>query len=180
MASRRFEYVLDLNVFLAKNRYMQEQGALVRGDLSFDPQAVAELMIDAYKGTIDYDGESLQDAIDEVQSYLEEDHVQPMLSCSWLYLVQGQLASACLVGLWGSDKKPLIAYILTGPKWKGRGYADLVLKASLECLREEGLQEVHAFITEGNTPSEKLFLKNGFSKVVAEEAVKADDRGEPS
>jgi hypothetical protein len=119
-------------------------------------------MISAYEGTVDYDGESFQDAVVEVKTYLEVGDIQPLLACSWLFFLDGALASACLVSQRAGGQTPLIAYIMTGGEWKNQGLAKLVLAASLKCLGDAGFSQVTAFITDGNGPSESLFSGFGF------------------
>jgi L-amino acid N-acyltransferase YncA len=57
---------------------------------------------------------------------------------------------------------PLIAYVLTHATWKNRGVGQQALSAVLQALREQGHREVRAVITEGDTPSERLFGHMGF------------------
>lgn len=158
----RIKYTLELNELPDSDRPVHRSGALVRGDASFRIEAAAELMLNAYEGTIDYDGETIHEALQEVQSFIEGGNVQPLLDCSWQIFVRGTLASACLVGLWTEDKIPLVAYIMTAAEWKEQGFARAVLSASLECLRERGYSQTVAFITEGNSPSKELFKSFGF------------------
>jgi len=159
---RRFEYVLELEDRPIRSNPKHRQGALIRGDVGFNIETLAELMISAYHGTIDYDGESFHDAMAELDSYLHGDNVQPILDCSWLLFVDGSLASACLVGDWIDREIPLIAYVMTAGEWKKKGFSKIVLGASLECLVNDGYSQVAAVITEGNRPSEKLFHGYGF------------------
>jgi hypothetical protein len=155
----RLKYVLDLSDGSINSWPRHKKGALVRGDISLDLETMAALMISAYEGTVDYDGESLKDAVTEVQSYLEVGELQPLLECSWLFFLNGTLASACLVSQRAGGQMPLIAYITTGGEWKNHGLAKIVLAASLECLGDTGISQVTAFITDGNGPSERLAEK---------------------
>ena len=127
----RLKYVLDLSNGTTNSRPRHKKGALVRGDISINLETMASLMIGAYEGTVDYDGESYQDAVAEVQSYLEVGEVQPLLECSWLFFLNGNLASACLVSQRAGGQIPLVAYIMTGGEWKNQGLAKIVLAASL-------------------------------------------------
>ncbi len=130
-----------------------------------DTHALAELMIDSYHGTIDYDGETIEDALAEVQGYFAGRNAQPLLECSWLGDVDGALVTACLVGWWAKGQVPIIAYVMTGAAWKGRGLAGVALRASLSSLVQRGDSDVRALITAGNTPSEQLHFRAGFTRV---------------
>jgi RimJ/RimL family protein N-acetyltransferase len=129
--------------------------------------ALADLMIDAYRGTIDYDGETLADATAEVERYLAGTHgVTPLLNDSRLAFDGDVLAGACLVSQWEQRQCPLIAYVMTRAAWKGHGLAGQLVRASLQALAGRGCAEVRAVITAGNEPSERLFTRLGFQVLV--------------
>jgi RimJ/RimL family protein N-acetyltransferase len=134
----------------------------MRAPSTLDVPSLAELMLDAYRGAVDYSGETVDEMTDEAQSYFDGVHGAPILECSWLYLVDGILVSACLVGWWDDIQKPLVYYIMTHPDWKGKGLGTAVLHKSIGSLVEHGYIEVRAVITEGNTPSETIFRRAGF------------------
>lgn len=125
-----------------------------------DTDHLAALMLDAYEGTIDDDGETIDDARREVSEYFE---TSPLLDCSFVAMIDATLAGAILVSEW--DGKPLIGYVMTRPEYKNQGLGSLLLRASLRALREAGETRVHAFITDGNTASEALFRGAGADRV---------------
>ena len=57
-------------------------GALRQPTLA-DAEPLAELMLDAYRGTIDDGGETIDNARDEVASYMASVLNPPLLSCSF-------------------------------------------------------------------------------------------------
>ena len=114
-------------------------------------------MLDAYVGTIDYDDESLEDAIEEVRSFFDDG--KALLNGSYLVEGDGTIASAVLVSL--SEGKPFIGYVMTLPSHKNQGLARLVTTTALERLARDGHKTVGLYITEGNTPSEALFRSVG-------------------
>jgi RimJ/RimL family protein N-acetyltransferase len=132
-----------------------------------DIDALAELMIEAYLGTVDYDGETVAEARDEVQAYLDgERGGPPLLAESRLALAGRLLVGACLAAEWRERRLPLIAYVMTRAGWKRCGVGKRVLQATLQALFQAGHREVRAVITEGNTPSEVLLGGMGFEEVV--------------
>jgi RimJ/RimL family protein N-acetyltransferase len=138
----------------------------VRAPEPEDINALAELMIEAYRGTIDYDGETLEDAVGEVRAYLSgERGGQPMLNESRLIFADTLLVGACLTADWQERQSPLIAYVMTRAEWKNRGIGKQLLRAVLQTLYKQSHTEVRAVITEGNYPSERLFGGMGFQKV---------------
>lgn len=133
---------------------------LLRAPTPADLPALAALMIDSYTGTIDYDGETLEDSTNEVQSYFNGASGELLLNASRLCFDGETLASAILISLW--EGKPLIAYVMTSAKYKGQGLGYALLNQSLAHLKTQGYAEVRAVITEGNIPSETIFKKTGF------------------
>lgn len=126
-----------------------------------DLEDLARLMLDAYVGTIDYEGEGLEDAIEEVTSFLDDD--QALLDRSYLVDDDGTIASAVLVSL--AEGRPFIGYVMTRASHKNQGLARLVTTTALERLAGDGHETVILYITEGNTPSEELFRSVGAVRV---------------
>lgn len=131
-------------------------GFVTRNVVAGDRDALARLMLDAYMGTIDYEGETLSEAIEEVDSWLAG---TPMLDHSYGGLVDGRLVSAVLLMV--VDGAPLVRSVMTDPDHKGHRFAGAVTHAALESLRAAGSPFVALYITEGNTPSERLFASLG-------------------
>ena len=133
-----------------------------------DASSLAELMLDAYRGTIDEDGETFNDALAEVNAFFAGEHGgQPLLMMSYLALVDTHVVGACLTGEWRERQLPIIAYVMTSANWKKRGIGRQLVGRVLKVLNENGYPEVRAVITEGNKPSENLFLQMGFQRVAA-------------
>ena len=113
-------------------------------------------MLAAYAGTIDDEGETLDDAIDEIDRWVEHGgDVQR----SFGYDVGGRLRSAALVTL--TPQHPVLAFVFTHPEDKGKGLGRQVVEAALGQLRRDGHAEIELWITEGNVASERLFAGLG-------------------
>jgi len=121
-----------------------------------DAGALARLMLEAYRGTIDSEDETLDDAIAEIDSYFD---ANPMLDSSFLIERDGNLVSAVLVSL--IDEGPFVSYVITVPAHKNKGFGGRVTAAALDSLGARGHDEVAFYITVGNTPSEALFTRLG-------------------
>ena len=166
--AKRFEYTLRLLDFVPPNASRDDNELELSPVQAADAPSLAELMIDAYRGTMDDDGETYDDALAEVHAYLNGERGDPpWLTMSRQAFVNTRLVGACLVAEWSERQLPIIAYLLTRAEWKRRGIGRQVLSSSLKALREKGFSEVRAVITEGNEPSEKLFRQLGFQKIVA-------------
>lgn len=138
-------------------------GFNLRRPTEADAEALAELMLEAYRGTIDYDGETLEDARREIRAYFEGGYGKPLPQLSWIVFAREQPVAAGLISLW--VEQPLVSWVMTRARWKGKGLGSLALYKMLESLQAEGYAEVRAVITAGNLPSEQLFRKAGFHPV---------------
>ncbi len=121
-----------------------------------DRDALAQLMLDAYVGTIDYEGETLAEAVEEVDDWLRG---SPMLVDSYGAVIGELMVSAVLI--MALEDLPRITYVVTDPDQKRAGLGRAVVEAALRSLRAAGHQRVILYITKGNTASERLFAAVG-------------------
>jgi RimJ/RimL family protein N-acetyltransferase len=117
-------------------------------------------MMDAYVGTIDYGGETHEQAVEEVDGAFQD---EALLAESRIALRDGVIHSAVLVSLVDGDA--FIGYVMTRADDKNQGLASALLDLSVEAIWAAGYDEIRAVITEGNTPSEKVFTRAGFTIV---------------
>ena len=150
----RHRYLIDLDGWIISGT--DPVRGEIRSPSLADADGLAQLMLDAYAGTIDYHGESITDARAEIEEYFSS---EPVLECSRVVEIGGELAAATLVSLW--DGAPQISYVMTRSSRKGQGLARVVLVSALDCLARTSNRVVNASITEGNTASEKLFASLG-------------------
>jgi ribosomal protein S18 acetylase RimI-like enzyme len=128
----------------------------IRSLIPTDREALARLMLNAFVGTIDYEGETLTEAIEEVDSWLAGN---PMLDHSYGGVVDRRLVSAVLVRV--LDEAPFISFVMTDPDHKGHRIGRAVTQAALESLRAADYPFAALYISKGNTPSERLFAAVG-------------------
>jgi GNAT superfamily N-acetyltransferase len=141
----------------------------VRHPAEQDGDDLAQLMLDAYRGTIDADGsETLEDARTEVHGYFAAKSGEPMLQHSQLAFDGDRLVSAILVSRF--EGIPLLAYAMTAPSHKGRGLAPRLTRVALESLRRAGDHQVHLWVTAGNAGAEHIYERLGFRDVDASPA----------
>lgn len=154
-------------VFEDQNRIFEALGSTfeARNPTESNVPELADLMLDSYRGTVDYEGETIQEATTEVKSYFERLDSRPMLSCSLVLLSGDRIVSACLISKWEKRPDPLVSYITTRSGFKGRGLGRMVVRMALERIHGAGYGGAVAFVTEGNTPSERLLLGLGFKRI---------------
>ena len=136
-------------------------GVLVRTITAADSEALAHLILDAYTGTIDYEGETPLEAAAEIGSWLDDPTSR--LDCSRCAEIDGSIVAGVLVSDWEGTQ--LIGIVMTAAAHKQRGLGRLVTQSALEALSAAGSDRVALYITEGNTASEKLFASLGATKV---------------
>ena len=158
----RFFYQLNLEEYrspsTASSLQVLPSNLIVRSPEPDDIHALATLMLAAYSGTIDDDGGILEDAIAEVQNYLQGEYGTPLLLPSRVAVdSSGQAIAAVLITRWGELNLPLIAFVMTTPLWQGKKLAQLLMRQSITALKEANEQEVQAVITARNIRSERLF-----------------------
>jgi RimJ/RimL family protein N-acetyltransferase len=155
----RHEYQVGVDGYRASGR-TTPAGFELRQPIAADRLELAALMMDAYGGTIDYDGETEEQAAAEVDGYLAG---EAYLDTSLVAVRDGRIVSAVLVSrILGV---PLIGYAMTRAEAKGQGLASALLDASAEAIWAAGHDEIRAFITAGNGPSETIFKRAGFEVI---------------
>ena len=127
--------------------------------------------MDSYKGTIDYDGESIVEAISEVESYFSRKDSLAMPAASTLAFKGDRIVSCCLVSKWEKRDDPLIGYIMTLAEFKHLGLGAYVSAKSMMKVAALGYGGACAVVTEGNVPSERLVSSLGFVRVARDSAL---------
>jgi ribosomal protein S18 acetylase RimI-like enzyme len=128
-----------------------------------DAPALGTLMLAAYRGTVDDEGESEADAIAEVKRTLAGEYGPLLPDCSFVVDDRGRIVGASMVTLFQSD--PFLTFLVVHPDMKRRGIGTSLFTASGNALLAAGYSEVDLFVTEGNVPAVNLYRKLGFQVV---------------
>lgn len=129
----------------------------------FDPSdtpAVGALMIAAYQGTVDDEGETESDAVGEVERVVAGEYGPFLADRSFVVEDQARIVGASLVSLW--EGHPLLAYTIVHPELKRRGIGTLLMAETGNALLSAGYSELELFVTEANEPALRLYRKLGF------------------
>jgi ribosomal protein S18 acetylase RimI-like enzyme len=128
-----------------------------------DADALALLMLDAYRGTIDdHEGSTLGDARAEIRETLRGSYGDFLPACSDVVERDGRLVAATLVTRY--EGVPFLSFAMTDPAWKRRGLARAGLCRAINALVALGETELRLVVTEGN-PAEGLYASMGFRRV---------------
>jgi ribosomal protein S18 acetylase RimI-like enzyme len=120
-------------------------------------------MLDAYLGTIDYEGESIDEALSEVRSTLDGSKGPFDWSASRVIEREGMHAAACLVIRW--REQPLVAFSMTRARFKNTGLARTCLISSMNQLAQRGEATLALFVTLANKSAVSLYQSLGFAIV---------------
>lgn len=125
-----------------------------------DIPALAQLVLDAYKGTIDDEGQTLDEALQAIQDTFAGTSGRLLNECSFVIEERGQALACTIVTLW--HQQPLLAYVMTHPAAQSRGMGRFLIQKSIESLLAQGYHELSLFVTKGNLPAQHLYDMLGF------------------
>jgi len=124
-----------------------------------DRDALAELVLDAFRGTVDDEGEELPEARRAVDGWLAR-----RITPDAVVIEEGDriLAMSFVVVVGG---RAYIDPVATATASKRQGLGGRAVRASLHRLQDAGHREVGAVSTDGNVASARLFASLGFVRI---------------
>jgi GNAT superfamily N-acetyltransferase len=149
-------YVMQLDL---RSRLEQPKHA-ARNPRPEEREPLASLMLAAYRGATDDEGETIAEALQEVDSVLVSADRPFIPKASFVIEVDAVMASASLVSLFRGG--PLITHVMTHPHYKRRGLGASALLSSANALREQGWRTLSLYVTDSNEPALALYRKLGF------------------
>lgn len=131
-----------------------------RAPMPADADALGVLLLDAYRGTPDDEGETPADARRIVREIFAGTAGTLMWSVSEVTEREGRLVSAVLVTLW--QDLPLVAQLATAPDCQRQGLARAGLVRCINRLAAGDERELRLVVTQGNARAEALYESLGF------------------
>ena len=126
-----------------------------------DADALGALLLDAYRGTLDDEGETLADARRIAHELFAGIAGEPLWAASEISESDEMgPVNAVLVTRW--QGLPLVAQLATAPGWQRRGLARAALQRVMQRLAAEGETVLRLVVTQGNAPAEALYESLGF------------------
>jgi GNAT superfamily N-acetyltransferase len=123
-------------------------------------ELLAYLMLAAYRGAADDEGETIAEALQEVDNVLVSTDRPFMPEASFVIEVDAALAAASLISLFRGT--PLVTHVMTHSNQKRRGLGISALLSSANALREQGWSALNLYVTDSNGPALALYRKLGF------------------
>ena len=128
-----------------------------------DAPALGALMLAAYRGTVDDEGESEPDAVAEVEQTLGGGY-GPLLGDGSFVVEEGdRIVGASMTTLY--DSNPFLIYLVVDPEMKRRGVGTFLVGNCENALLSAGYATLDLFVTETNEPAVNLYRKQGFKVV---------------
>jgi GNAT superfamily N-acetyltransferase len=127
-----------------------------------DIDQLASLMLDAYVGTVDYEGEDEHDALIQVHKTISGESGSFVWSCSRVIERRSVLASATLITRW--ENRPFVAFTMTRPEFKRLGLARACMVNAMQALVAHGEHEVRLMATLENAAANALYQTLGFRR----------------
>lgn len=124
-----------------------------------DRDTLADLLLDAYRGTVDDEGEGVPEARQAAEDWL----ARRIAACSVVIEEGERMVAMSFVIM--VDGSAYIDPVATATSWKRQGLGRRAVSASLQRLHDAGVDEVGAVITDGNVASEQLFASLGFVRL---------------
>jgi ribosomal protein S18 acetylase RimI-like enzyme len=125
-----------------------------------DAEMLADLMMDAYLGTIDYEGETRAQALDEIRDTLSGGKGPFDWESSRVIARDDSLASASLLISWHGE--PFVCFSMTAARFKRHGLARACLVASMAELSRRGATALRLLVTRANLPAVAMYESLGF------------------
>jgi ribosomal protein S18 acetylase RimI-like enzyme len=125
---------------------------------NMDMNALSEGFLDAYKGTIDDEGEDIEDTKSFLKQVMENAYGTFLPNFSLALFQDETLISGILYAL--EDDTPFIVSVFTRSQYKGLGYAEALIRYTLNLIFEKH-SNILLYVSEGN-PAMHLYEKIGF------------------
>ena len=139
-------------------------GNLRRLDIRNDLPAVAQLMVEAYENSVDReDDHGLAFAKGELNGLVAGKYGAYISAASFVAEESGVIVSAALTTLWRSE--PLLAYLMTSPRFQGQGLGRSMLSAVGAAIRNLQYPGLKLVVTEANESALSLYRGFGFKEL---------------
>jgi RimJ/RimL family protein N-acetyltransferase len=154
---------LRLSARLGAARPVAAVDPLARPVTPGDAASLAELMLTAYRGTVDDAGEGPEETAKEIAKVFAGGYGPFDVGASEVVVRDGVIVAATLVTEY--EGLPLIAFSMTAPEWQRRGLARAGLLRTMARLRAAGRERADLAVTETNVPARRLYESLGFERV---------------
>ena len=123
---------------------------------------MAELLYQAFHGSLDDRGETLEDWELEITNVVTGGYGPFMKEHSFIYQENGVFQGVVMTGLFRNV--PLILYAAVAPDFRRQGKAGMLLNQVMRSFEATAYQEVFLVVKESNEPAKALYEQLGFKE----------------
>ena len=127
------------------------------------PEEMAPLMLAAYRGTPDDEGETLEDTVDMLAGAMRGAFGPWLPDASFVAHDGGKPVGAVFTAMDGAE--PFIAFVFTLPEASGRGVAARLVIRACQALAARGHGHVSMWVNPANERAVRLYRHLGFVDV---------------
>lgn len=132
-------------------------------DLNRLPE-IAGLLLEAYRNTPDYEEDSLEETIEELNRLKNGSYGKFLYDHSYMITDEDNKIIS-VIFLTDFKDEATVTYLFTDPHHKGKGYATDLLETSFHSLFTDGKKEIFLYVTNSNIPAISLYKSLGFYEV---------------
>ncbi len=125
---------------------------------------IAQIMLDAYVSTPDYEGETLNDLTKEL-SMVFRGYFGTFLEEASLALLDDDGEPISFLFICDFKNEPTLTYLFTEKNHLGKGYATNLMKAAENALLAMDYDRLALYVSKDNKPALDLYLKLGFIEI---------------
>ena len=125
----------------------------------YDSKELAPLFHSAYHGSVDDEGENLQDWGEIIEDIKADKFGERIDDASFIICKNGELTSGIIIGL--ENDYPYIISLVTAPTYKRQGLATKLILSASKVLKEK-YKELILYVNENNINAIDLYIKMGF------------------
>lgn len=127
-------------------------------------QDIAQIMLDSYIGTPDYEGESLHDTMKEISMVFRGYYGRFLDEASFAaFNDDGDMVSCLFVCEFKGE--PTLTYLFTRKDSLGRGFATQLITTAERALSDLGYDRIYLFVSRENTAACQLYKNQGFVEI---------------
>lgn len=126
-------------------------------------EAIAEAMMNAYEDSIDYEGESLDETLVELENVVSGYYGEFISEASFVIMEEEQVQACVLICLYRDE--PTITYNFTRKSAQRMGYQTLLIGRAAEILYEKGYHSLYLYVNLDNKGAHRLYESLNFKEV---------------
>ena len=163
MVVAKYKMVLNISDDIYLNILNEE---VIKPTISFraisksDIKVIGHLMYDSYLNSVDYDGETINEACEEVENTFNGKYGAIMFDPSLILSLEKDLIGSTIFGL--IDESPVLLFLIISSNFKRQGFGKLVLLKSLSILSSLGYDVCNLYVSSNNIPAIQLYQSIGF------------------